>query len=90
MEVRIGPKSYRSELPIGYANGTIADKMDAANVGQMGQQIFNFNLRISKPNAFGESYYQRAFFLNGHCRFKRYGLLDVVLYKVAHVFKRKV
>lgn len=93
MEVRIGPKSYRSALPIGHASGTIIDKMDGAERGQMGQQIFNFNLRVGPyrklPDGSSESYYHRAFFLNGHCRFKRYNLLDVVLYKIAHLFTRK-
>lgn len=89
MEVRIGPKSYSSQLPIGYAQGREIDMLDAAEKGQMGQAIYNFNLRTSKVTR-GEAYYERAFFLNGHCRFKRYSLLDVVLYKAAHLFKRKV
>lgn len=88
MEVRIGPKSYRSVLPVGFASGAIIDKMDAAEVGQMGQQIYSFNLRTS-PVKLGEAYYERAFFLNGHCRFKRYSLVDLALYKLGRLFVRK-
>lgn len=87
MEVRIGPKSYRSSLPIGYISGTIVDKLDAAEIGQMGNQIFNFNMRLRHlPD--GSSEYIRAFFLNGHLRFKRYNFLDVAIYKLAHLFQK--
>ena len=92
MEVRIGPKSYRSALPVGFASGTIVDKMDAAAKGQMGQQIFNFDLRVGPqrklPDGSTESYYQRAFFLNGHCRFRRYNLIDLIIYKIMHIGRR--
>ena len=87
MEVRIGPKSYRSQLPIGFISGPIVEKMDAATVGQMGQQIYNFNMKL-QDNKDGSSDYIRAFFLNGHLRFKRYTLLDVAIYKLAHMFMK--
>lgn len=88
MEVLIGPKSFRSELPMGYVNGTVADKIEDATRGALGQQVFNFNIRVSRINKFGDAYYQKAFLLNGHCRFKRYSLLDRLMYKVGRLFKK--
>ncbi len=87
MEVLIGPKSYRSVLPMGYVSGGVADAIDDAQVGSLGKQMYNFDVRISRVNKYGEAYYERAYVMNGHCRFKRYSLLDRILYKIGRLFK---
>lgn len=86
MEVRIGPKSYRSRLPVGFVTGSVIDNIEAAEIGQLGKAFYNFNIRVSKEEL-GEAYYEAALVLNGHSNFKRYGLLDVVLYKLGRLVK---
>lgn len=87
MEVRIGPKAARSELPVGHVSATTYEQIEKADCGQLGKQVVEFNVRLTKPNKYGDAYYQKAYVLNGHCRFKRYGLLDVLKYKIARLFR---
>lgn len=73
---------------MGYVSGSVAGQIDDADAGALGKQILNFNVRVSQVNAFGDAYYEKAFTINGRNRFKRYGMLDVLKYKVGRVLNR--
>jgi hypothetical protein len=75
---------------MGKVSQKVFEKIDLADEGRLGTQLFNFNVKIGKdrkvPNSFQtESTYQQAYVLNGHCRFKKYSLLDVIAYKVVQL-----
>jgi hypothetical protein len=70
----------------------VAQKIELADKGLLGSALpFKFNVRISriKKVAGGtEADYQQVYVLNGFVRFKRYNLLDRVLYAIAQLFPR--
>lgn len=83
--VRIGPKYYRSTLPVGKVEyETTFQKISLAEQGRLGQQVYNFNLLLGYIDK-DTSTYIRAYVLNGHCRYKRYSLIDLAIYKVSQL-----
>jgi len=83
-EVVIGPKSLRSEIPVGTVSSRVYEEILDAEVGQLGKQIYNFNMYLGVEVVNGERVdrYYRAFVVNGHCRFKKYNLFDRLKYKL--------
>lgn len=89
--IRVGPKShFKSELYMGKVTPIAAVHIDEADMGKLSKQMFHFNLYLGKIEVNGQvrDDYIRAFVINGMCRFKRYSLLDVVLYKVGRLLMR--
>lgn len=90
MEVTVGPKSFRSRLPMGKVPVNVAEQIRLADIGALSRQIYNFNIRISRnkqvDSSTTEATYHRTFVLNGACRFKRYGIIDMLRYKIGRFF----
>lgn len=91
-EVTVGPKYYRSRLPVGKVDELTAQQIELADQGQLGKQVFNFNLKIKdlgEKDGVNEGLYSRAYVINGHCRFKRYGVIDKLKYAIGRLFPVK-
>lgn len=90
--ITIGPKYYRSALPVGKVGQSVFEKIQLAEQGRLGTQLFYFNIRIGKevkvPGG-TEATYQKVYVMNGHCRYKRYNLLDLVAYRVSQLFGKR-
>jgi hypothetical protein len=83
--VRIGPKYYRSALPVGKVEyETTFQHITLADQGRLGQQVYKFNLLLGYIGK-DTSTYQQVYVINGHCRYKRYSLLDLAAYKVSQL-----
>jgi hypothetical protein len=83
--VTIGPKYYRSVLPVGKVDlETVYPKIALADQCRLGQQMYTFNLLTHYEG--NDSHYVGVYVINGHCRYKRYTFLDLLLYKVSQLF----
>jgi len=77
---------------MGKVSAAVAEKIELADKGQLGTNLpLKFNIRIGKvkilPNS-TEANYQQVYVLNGFVRFKRYNLLDRIIYRIAQFFPR--
>jgi hypothetical protein len=63
----------------------VLDQIKLADSGQLGKQVLNFDVRLTKPSSDGDAHFKRVFVINGHCRFKLYTLIDVVRYKLVRM-----
>ena len=93
MEVTIGPKYYRSsKLPMGKVGLEVAQKIELADKGLLGSALpYKFNVRIGRNKKVPggtEATYLQVYVLNGFVRFKRYNLIDRLLYRIAQLFPR--
>jgi len=88
----IGPKYYRSALPVGKVTESVLEKVLLAEQGRLGTQLYYFNLRTSKevkvPGG-TQAEYQKVYVMNGHCRYKRYTVLDLVAYRFFQLFGQR-
>ena len=70
----------------------VAEKIELADKGKLGSALpYKFNVRISrikKVSGGTEADYRQQYVLNGFVRFKRYNLLDQLIYKIAQLFPR--
>jgi hypothetical protein len=87
--VTVGPKYFRSQLPVGEVGEEVLKKIDLANEGRLGLQLYAFNMRVGKGETGETGTYVRAYVVNGACRFKKYGLVDKLKYAVGRLFVRK-
>ncbi len=85
--VIVGPKYFRSNLPVGEVPETVAQQIDLANSGRMGKQMYPFNIKIKDDGL--DAVYARAYLINGACRFKKYNFLDKIAYQVGRLFPLK-
>lgn len=93
--VTIGPKNRMSRLPMGKVQEYTAQRIDLAELGVLGRQIYKFNIKtktLAKATPANgnveEAQYQRAFVVNGQPAFKRYTLKDVIVYKLARILRK--
>lgn len=78
---------------MGKVSTEVAEKIELADKGKLGSALpYKFNVRISriKNRYYGgtEADYRQQYVLNGFVRFKRYNLLDQLIYKIAQLFPR--
>lgn len=68
---------------MGKVSTDVWEKIELANEGKLPQSTCNFNILTSRDGKFFN--YTKAYVINGYCRFKKYGLLDTIKYKVARL-----